>query len=376
MAVTNQVSRRRFLRQAPTAGAFLGGAAALGQESTEAPPEVTGTIRIGALNVGAYSHLAAKWGALINARPDTGEIPYTGMRITHCWDIDPDRARSFANGYGCTAVSEFDGMLGKIDAVISGGYYNHSHNHLLHEPYLEAGLPNLVNRPFANSVGKARRLIELAQRHKASLLVPSALGHNDVVSQARQFVESSHVVGYHAAVGAEDYPTHGIHGLYMVCRAVADAGNPIQSVAFRARHWHAAPSLLTYEHHDKQGRPFYGTLHSGHFGIGALHIHTEKENHGRDFTLTTGTGDPYDKTEFWAPAIWAFERMIRTGNMPQTYDQILRKNQAFMAGWRSVLVEDGRPVRLEDVPADWNAPVELPNMPGDPTFALFRKRFG
>ena len=62
--------------------------------------------------------------------------------------------------------------------------------------------------------------------------------------------------------------------------------------------------------------------------------------------------------------------------MPQTYDQILRKNQAFMAGWRSVLVEDGRPVRLEDVPSDWTAPVELPNMPGDPTFALFKKRFG
>jgi len=31
---------------------------------------------------------------------------------------------------------------------------------------------------------------------------------------------------------------------------------------------------------------------------------------------------------------------------------------------------------LEDVPSDWTAPVELPNMPGDPTFALFKKRFG
>ena len=372
----DDVSRRSFLCRAPAAGVVLSGGAAVAEESPERRPPVPKTIRVGALNVGSYSHLPAKWASLINPRPDSGEIPYTGMRITHCWDIDSDRARGFAAGYGCVAVQKFDAMVGKVDAVISGGYYNHPYNHLLHEPYLEAGLPNLVNRPFANSVGKSRRLIDLARRHKATLLVPSALGHNDVVSQARQFVESSAVVGYHAAVGAEDYPTHGIHGLYFLCRAITDASNPIQSVSFRARNWHAPPGLLTYEHHDKTGRPFFGTLHTGNFGIGALTIHTETMGHGRAFSLTTGTGVPYSTTEFWAPTIWAFERMVRTGQMPQSYDQILHKNLAFMAGWRSILVEEGRPVKLADVPADWEAPVELPNMPGDPTVSLFKKRFG
>jgi hypothetical protein len=33
-------------------------------------------------------------------------------------------------------------------------------------------------------------------------------------------------------------------------------------------------------------------------------------------------------------------------------------------------------VKLEEVPQEWESPVELPNRPGDPTVALFRKKFG
>ena len=376
MSERRDVSRRSFLGKASAAGVIMCNRPTIGQVSTESLSNIPKTIRVGALNVGSYSHFPAQWATVMNPRQENGEIAYTGMRITHCWDIDPDQAEGFSRGYGCVAVKEFDDMLGKVDAVISGGYYNHAHNHLLHEPYLKAGLPNLVDRPFANSVSKARRLVELARRYKAPLLVPSALGHNDMVAQARQFVESSKVLGYHAAVSAEDYPTHGIHGLYMLCRTVADASNPIQAVSFRARHWYASPGLLTYEHLDKEGCPFFGTLHTGNFGIGAMHIHTASEVHGRDFSLATGTGIPYSTREFWAPTIWAFEQMARTGKMPQSYDQILHKNRAYMAGWRSILTAEGNPVRLDSVPPDWESPVELPNQPGDKTFALLKHRFG
>ena len=92
--------------------------------------------------------------------------------------------------------------------------------------------------------------------------------------------------------------------------------------------------------------------------------------------LTMGTGTPYNTTEFWAPLMWVFEQMARTGKMPQSYDQILRKNRAYMAGWRSILTTEGSPVRLESVPPDWESPVALPNQPGDGTFAIWKRRFG
>ena len=376
MIEQEDVSRRSFLGKAPVAGVMLGGRPVHRQELVDEAPNVPKELRIGALNVVAYLHFPAKWAAMINPRRESDEIAYTGMRITHCWDIDADKSKGFAREYGCVAVKEFDDMLGKVDAVISGGYYNHAHNHLLHEPYLKAGLPNLVNRPLANSVSKGQRLVELARRHKAPLLVPSALGHNNGVAQARQFVESSRVLGYHAAVSAEDYPTHGIHGLYMLSRVVADASNPIQAVSFRAKHWYSSPGVLTYEHIDKEGRPFFGTLHTGNFGSGSMHVHTDSEVHGRNFSLTMGRGTPYNTTEFWAPLMWVFEQMARTGKMPQSYDQILRKNRAYMAGWRSILTTEGSPVRLESVPPDWESPVALPNQPGDNNQAVWKRRFG
>jgi tripartite-type tricarboxylate transporter receptor subunit TctC len=93
------------------------------------------------------------------------EMPLTGMQITHCWEIEREKSEAFARKFGCEPVKNFDDMVGKVDAVISGGYYNHPWNHILHEPYLKAGIPNLVNRAFSNSRAKARKMIDLAKKH-------------------------------------------------------------------------------------------------------------------------------------------------------------------------------------------------------------------
>ena len=94
------------------------------------------------------------------------------------------------------------------------------------------------------------------------------------------------------------------------------------------------------------------------------------------FNIYTGTGYPYNKTEIWAPTIWAFQNMALYGEMPQTYDQIFHKTQVFLAGWKSVLDADGKPVRLDEIPENWESPAELPNHPDDKIVQLFKKKFG
>ena len=375
MDTPSRIDRRTLIKATSALGAGAVGLASTASQAAEreAEPKV---LRIGCLNVSAYSHLAANWASLINPRPGSDDIPYTGVRLTHCWEIDHDRAKGFAETYGCTAVKKFDDMLGKVDGIISGGYYSHPWNHILHEPYLAAGLPNLVNRPFSNSLAKARKMVETAKKHGATILVPSAFEHNNAIASAHAWARDQKIICYDATCSSDDYPTHGIHGVYMVCRAIADAGCPVTSASYRAKHWHSPPGILTYEHLDKDGRPFYGTLHQISGGLGAIRIHTEQEPEGKSFTIRIGTGFPYEKTEFWAPTLWAFEHMARTGRMQQSFDQILHKNNVFLAGWRSILANDGNPVRLEDVPEDWQTPVQLPNRPGDPTVSLFEKKFG
>ncbi len=372
-----RITRRTFVKRASAVGAALMVApAARVVASDVAPRAARKTLRIGCLNVSAYSHLPNWWGPLINPRRGGTDAPYTGMRMTHCWELNFERSKGFADQYDCVAVKNFDDMLGEVDGIISGGYHCHGWNHILHEPYLKAGLPNLINRPLSNSVAKARKIIETAQKHGAKILNPSAYEHTNTIARAQAWVKGKKIISYSATTGAADYPTHGIHGVYMIVKAIAEAGNPVVSVAYRANSWHKQPGVITYEHRDPQGRQFFGTLHLVSDSLGTIRIHTPEEYGGRGFRIYTGTGPTFGRTEFWAPTIWAFQRMALFGEMPETYEQILHKSDVFLAGWRSVLENNGRPVRLDELPTDWETPIKIPGNPNNAYVDELRKTFG
>ena len=369
--MTNQrISRRRFMAQS----SLLGATSLLAATPSALQAKKEGReFRVGCMNVTTYSHVAAKWGSLMNPAP--GQLNLTGMRITHCWDIHEEGAKGFAKNHRCQAVKNFDDMLGKVDGIISGGYYCHPWNHILHMPYLKAGLPNLINRPFSNSLAKAKKMIDAAKKSKAQILVPSAFEHNHSISMANAFAAANKISSYSATNSANDYPTHGIHGLYMVCRAIMDSGHPIETVSYQAKNWHRPPGLMTFKHRDKKGRAFYGSLHQIESGLGRIRIETFEKG-SRDFQIHLGTGTPYNNTVLWTPTLWAFHNMAVNKRPTQTLDQVQQKNQAFMAGWWSLLKQRGNPVKLTAVPADWESPVDLPSRPKDRTIEKFKKKFG
>ena len=61
--------------------------------------------------------------------------------------------------------------------------------------------------------------------------------------------------------------------------------------------------------------------------------------------------------------------------MPESFESIWEKTRVFLARFRSVL-DGGNVTRLDEVPEDWEAPVELPAKAEDLTVGLFRKMFG
>ena len=362
--------RRGFLKRAAVG---VSAASALAPAQTATPRE--GELRIGCLNVHNYSHLLPLWAPLMNPRAAQKETKFTGMRITHCWEIEPEKSAEFAKMYGCEAVRNFDDMLGKVDGIISGGYFNHGWSHILHQPYLEAGLPNLINRPFANSLAKARKMIDTAKKHGATILCPSAYEYTNAAAEAKAWVKGKKIISYDATNSFDEYPTHGIHGMYMIHRSIVEAGNPIVSVQYRSKNWYTPPGVMTFEHRDASGNEFLGTLHQATGPWGTLQIHTKDAYPGKMFAIDSGTGFPFNKTEAWAPTIWAYEHMARYKEMPQTFDSLWEKTRVFMAGWQSVM-NGGKIVRLEDVPEDWEAPVALPARPNDRSVALFKQKFG
>ena len=362
-------NRRGFLKSCPVA---LAAAAQAGGQSRRTAGE---PFRVGCLNVHNYSHLLGLWAPLMNPRAEKKETAMTGMRITHCWEIDPAKSAEFAKMYGCEAVRNFDDMLGKVDGIISGGYFEHPWNDRLHQPYLEAGLPNLINRPFSNSMAKARKMVDAARKHGATILCPSAYEYTEAAAQAKAWVAGKKILCYNATNSFDEYPTHGIHGMYMIHRAIVESGNPVVSVAYQARNWYTPPGVMTFEHAGGNGNGFLGTLHQIAGAWGTLQVHTPGEYGGRAFNIQGGTGFPFNVTEAWAPTIWAYQRMAVYREMPQSFESILDKTRVFLAGWQSVL-NGGKAVRPEDVPEEWESPVELPSRPGDPYARMFKKLFG
>ncbi len=122
---TSTQNRRTFIGKTTAMGAALGTLGTSSAIAAEKSKNHGDYFRVGCLNVHSYSHLIGLWGPLINPRKGQKDTPFTGMRITHCWDIEQDKAKEFAGLYGCETVKNFDDMLGKVDGIISGGYYNH-----------------------------------------------------------------------------------------------------------------------------------------------------------------------------------------------------------------------------------------------------------
>ncbi len=172
--ITNE-SRRRFLK--------IGASMILATSTTSASSKVIfkrkspaskELLEVG-LILGAGGHSNGIWGKYLN--PPEGEVRRTGMVYTKVWSADPKVAEGFREKYGAEIVKKFDGMIGKVHGMIVDDFYAVAYNHKLARPYLESGIPTFVNRPYADSMTKARDMVNSAKKGNAPLMTGSSWEH-------------------------------------------------------------------------------------------------------------------------------------------------------------------------------------------------------
>ena len=149
----------------------------------------TKPLRLGILTVEPHG---TPWAEVLRGIPDAA--------VTHVWDYEEQRARAFAGQYGIpTVVTEVRDMLGQVDAVLVAGgrrppsgdgiWGEEPDDHLrLSRPFLEAGLPVLIDKPFADRVEDAVEMVRLARRHGALLMSCSAMRYDSQVQALREIV--------------------------------------------------------------------------------------------------------------------------------------------------------------------------------------------
>ena len=356
MSLNTKKSRRRFLKigtsmilacAAPSSNAEV-----IFKRKSPASREL---IEVG-LILGAGGQSNGIWGRLLN--PPEGDVRRNGMVFTRVWSADPIIAERFSTKFGVEIVKNFDDMVGKVHAMFVDDFFAVAYSYKLARPYLEAGIPTFINRPFADSMVKARDIVHHAKKGGAPLLTGSDWEFLKEVHTIKAKVKLDEITGYEAWNSSGDYYSHGLHGVWMAYTAI---GGGIHSVCFKSKDWRTCVNPhdpekcgITYVLYNDRGKgPFIGKINEGQMpGIGlnncAIVIQPGNRTHIHHWVDTWG------RDEFaWMPMVHQIQRMFETGHMYQTHDEIVEKTAMFIAAFHSYLEKDGRMVSLDSLPEDW-----------------------
>lgn len=116
------------------------------------------------------------------------------VKLVGVVDTDAAAARSIADEYGCQAWSDFESLLGQVQAV-SIAVPTSAHAKITY-PFLQAGIHVLLEKPIASSIAEAEVLVASAEKSNAILQIghlerfnPCIMALAERVSQPR-FIEA------------------------------------------------------------------------------------------------------------------------------------------------------------------------------------------
>lgn len=328
--------RRRFARKSPSSAELM---------------------EIGILTATpGMTHINSLWGPLINP-PGSPWTRLTGMVMTRVWDKDPQVAAAFTKKYGCRAVRRFDDMAGKVDGVILSDFISAHSFYELARPYLEAGTPIFINRPFAYSMRRAKMITDLSRKTGTPIMCGDTHEYVKEVNIVRDRVkEMEPLMGVHATNSMSDYPSHGIHGIYWLHACL---GGGVRAVSYITPDWRTPNGLcvLEYGPRVKDGQVFYAGLHQ----IVPTATNASITLYGRQ-SRSFRLDFMWEKSEWdrmvlmFLQPVLAMQKMFETGVMPESHDLILDKTRVFLAGFYSAAEKGGAPVKVDELPEEWTAP--------------------
>lgn len=119
---------------------------------------MTKKLKVGVVGVGYLGQIHAR----IYSEMDNVEL--VGVS-----DTNEAHVKEIASKYGCIATTNFMELVNKVDAVsiVVPTTYHFD----VAQPFLEAGIPTLLEKPIAATVKEARRLVEIASQNGTPLLI-------------------------------------------------------------------------------------------------------------------------------------------------------------------------------------------------------------
>ena len=352
-------SRRTFMKAAAVAGAA---AAAVAVPNAHAAP--ARRLRIGVSGIGAYSFTSYCWSDIIAPdkapNSDRGNFgtPFLNMDITHVWDANYEDAQKYAARLGATAVKRYDEMVGKVDGVIFGGFWEVPWQHLLARPYVEAGIPVYLSRPFSYRLKDIDELLNLAAKNNSAIIATAKHEHYHEAPALKNRLKSvGPIQSVLATCWSNDFPIH-LHTQFMLLRILGydvdqvsvitdkEVGNNFLQETFVFKGWEGQKPFIC---------SLQGVANQDSFSIDII---------GRDGrTSATMVRSPSWQDSLlyrYAPQVIDMQRTFESKKNWQPLDEVRKKTEIFLTAYYSHQERGGAPVNVGSVPADWTPPLPKP----------------
>jgi hypothetical protein len=295
-------------------------------------------IRIGLVDFDT-SHVAA-FTQRLNHVDIAAEQWVEGAKVVAGWPGDsaimPERIPGYVEQlkkYGVPLVARMEDLLGQVDAVMVTSQQGARHRERA-RPFLEAGLPTFIDKPFAASAADADVVIATARRHHAPLMSCSALRYAPEVQEA---LRKSDTAG--RLLSADVWTTatlhdgnpgllhYGVHGVEMLYTLMGPGCAEVRTV------FEPGGEVVVGRWEDGRLGVLRG-LRDGQGGFGFA-AHYEKGHH-----VATVQG-----AAFYSEMLKRIVEMFRTGKEPIPLNET-REIMAFMDAARESSARKGIPVAL------------------------------
>ena len=260
--------------------------------------------------VGVENSHAPAFLQLIQKNPEK----YSDIEVVGVYSYDGAAAdKLVADGLAPRAVRTPGAFLGGADAadcVVNTA--RHGDNHYEYSlPYLRAGIPMFIDKPFAMTTERAGEMVEAAKAGHANLCGGSCLKFAPELAALKRAMDAGELgnvlsASFAAPVNMSNpYGGFFFYAQHLVQMMTTVFGNHVQSVSARARD-NAVTAIVTYPHIDI-------TLHYVGYCYSAA-IYGEKASRH----VQIG-----DVGALYTPEFDELHTMLRTGVMPETYDDLL-----------------------------------------------------
>ncbi|MCI8633265.1 MAG: Gfo/Idh/MocA family oxidoreductase [Lachnospiraceae bacterium] len=255
--------------------------------------------------MGSENSHAMAFAEIFNLKKDL----YPDIEVVAVGGIDREASQKVQEKCHVAILAEkAEDMLGKVDAVMvtaRDGKYHLGYA----RPFIEAGLPAFIDKPFTRSREEALELARLAQKHHVPLVGGSSVKYADGITELAEAIKKGGVIAADVAAPVNLINEYG--GFFFYASHLAEVTMALFGTApcsvTACQTPKAVTATLRYEGYDV----------TNHFNEGCYHY--SATIYQKEQTLFK----ELDISKIYERECDNFAHMLRTGKMDQTYEELM-----------------------------------------------------